>query len=175
MESLLSLKNLIFQKINQGEKVAILTVGSILKGDDGAGPILFELFLQEYKEKSPNIFLRNSDTMPENYLKPIINFKPSLLILIDAIEANEAPGKILIYRPETIDQFENFSTHNIPLTLFIKQIQKQIQSSVILIGIQIESNSFGVENLSKPVQKAVYTLGTLFKELFDSIISKNEM
>jgi hydrogenase 3 maturation protease len=72
--------------------------------------------------------------VPENYTSIIRKHHPDRVILVDAADMQLVPGSYRIIPPEKVSVM-NFSTHSIPLSVFISFI-RQSTDEVILIGIQ---------------------------------------
>ncbi len=110
----------------------ILCVGNDLKGDDGVGPFIFELL--EGKLLSPVI---NAGTVPENYIRKIINLKPNRILIVDAVSFQAEPGTVRIFKPEDLDSY-SISTHVLSPRLFVNMIKREWQVDFYVIGIQPE-------------------------------------
>lgn len=122
-------------------QVAILGVGSELRGDDAAGVKV----VKNLKEKldSSKLSLIDAGSVPENFTSKVRKFNPTHIILIDAVDFGEEPGKIAHVNPEDI-RGQATSTHRLPLSMLMSYLHKQTDAEVILIGIQptqVEMNS----------------------------------
>ncbi len=84
----------IFEQLNKlrGSKTVLVGIGNTLKGDDGAGPLLCQELTGKICAE-----LINADTVPENYIQPIIHKKPQSLIIIDAVDFSDSAVKIKIF------------------------------------------------------------------------------
>lgn len=137
------------EKIKTATKVALLAVGSELRGDDAAGLLVAE----EVQKKRPKILeIVIGGTAPENQTGEIKRLKPSHLIIVDAAEMKAPPGTIKLISPEEIGGF-SFSTHALPLKVMIDFILQDIQCEVLIIAVQPKSLGFGSE-VSPEVKKA---------------------
>ena len=108
----------------------ILCIGNQEGGDDGIGPYIAD----RLKNKNSSAMILDCGTTPENYTGIIKRHKPKTLILIDAAEMNLPAGEIRLISKEKIGTM-HLSTHAIPLSVFIKYIEKEVQN-ILLIGIQ---------------------------------------
>ncbi len=134
------------------ERFAVLCVGNDMKGDDGVGFYAGDLLSRELGKDADFMVLRTS--VPENHVREIRDFVPTLLIIIDCADFGKRPGSIRVIKEYQIsDTF--ISTHTTPLTLFLRlyQADEPVRKAVILIGIQKKSNEFG-QPMSAPVKKA---------------------
>lgn len=138
---------------NKG-RILIVGIGNTLKGDDGAGCAAIKNL--QLKIKSENIKLLDVGSAPENYTKKIKDFKPDTIVFIDAVEMKETPGTVKIIDEKDITS-GYFTTHNMPLNLFLDYIKEETKAKIIFIGIQPKSTRFGC-GLSAPVQKSVRML-----------------
>ncbi|MEW6557379.1 MAG: hydrogenase maturation peptidase HycI [Elusimicrobiota bacterium] len=134
--------------------ILVIGIGNTLKGDDGVGTAVIKNL--KLKMKNEMIKLLDVGAVPENYTKEIRELKPATIILIDAVEMDEKPGIIKIIDEKEITA-GYFTTHNIPLNLFIDYVKEQTKAKIIFIGIQPKSTKFG-EPLSAPVKNAVTKL-----------------
>ncbi|MEW6171320.1 MAG: hydrogenase 3 maturation endopeptidase HyCI [Candidatus Omnitrophota bacterium] len=128
-------------------KTLILGIGNVLKGDDAAGSIL----AQRLKAK---INIIDAGITPENYAGKIVEFKPSYLWLIDAIDFKAKPGTWKIFKPEELFSQNLFFTHNYSLELFCDYIKKNIEVPIYILGIQPKSIKLG-DKLSQEVESAL--------------------
>ena len=137
----------------------VLGIGNPLGGDDAAGPCLVRMLkrrLQRPNEPSPEITAIDAGTAPESYTSTIRQHQPNLLILVDAADMGLAPGALRAIPPEKISVL-SFSTHHMPLSMFISYVQ-ELCGKVLLIGVQPERTQMG-KRLSRVVRKSMRDLG----------------
>lgn len=145
-------------------KVVVVGIGNILKGDDGAGPIL----ISRLKNKIEAICI-DAATVPENYIGLITKEKPDLILLADAISNPDTePGEIMLYSPKQISRLSGVSTHSASLSLFLNLLSQDCLAKVYLIGINPSSLDFDT-TLSVSAQQAISRL----EELFLEVLSRN--
>lgn len=134
--------------------VAIVGIGNITKGDDGAGPELIRrLKLSQLSTLNSKLFLVDAGEVPENYLEKIVQYKPDTILLVDAIDFKGKPGEVKIFNSSDLDSI-HISTHCSSLSLVINYIKQESISDVFLIGIQPQNLNIG-EGLSKSVSSAL--------------------
>ena len=147
------------------DKIVIMTIGNILRSDDGVGPMIFkELSLTGLY--FPSILLINAELSPENYLKTILDFKPSHVIIIDAIESKLKPGSILFFKNDEIEDklFSQSSTHMISilnLNNYLLQVNENLK--ILNIGIQVKSIDFGIQRIDSEVYESAILLKDYLK------------
>lgn len=151
------------QKLNGAQRIAVLGIGSDLRGDDTAGILTAE---QINKSKlSPKIKVLIGATAPENLTSEIKQFNPSHLIIIDAADTNAPPGQITIIDPDKIGG-TSFCTHSLPIKVMIDYLLQSLNElRVIAIGIQPKSIIAGTE-VSKEVKQAAKKLAEIIASLF---------
>jgi len=143
-------------------KEIILGIGNILKGDDGVGIHIAERlnkYLQHIKnEPGQDRFAEAEETIvidcgtaPENYTSIIRRHNPDRLILVDAADMGLSPGSYRIIPPEKIAVM-HFSTHDIPLSIFISYVGESCRN-IVLIGIQPDKMNLGA-TLSHTVRRS---------------------
>lgn len=150
-EGLLDLKTILRKDL----RVAIVGVGSELRGDDVAGLALVRRIRGELDD--PNVLLVEGGTVPENFTSKIKRFKPSLVIFVDAADFGGEPGDMILADRESIVG-SSISTHSLPLSLLAEYLEKETGAKPYLLGIQ-PSATERVEGMSPEVEEAVETLG----------------
>ena len=132
-------------------RCAVVGVGNELKADDGIG-LRVAKQLQEDGLSGKDILIIPAD-VPENWIQPIIKFRPELLVLIDTADFHGDSGEIRAVKDDEISRvFTN--THNIPLVLFIEAIKEKVPAAkTVFIGIQPKVMHFG-EPMSQEVREA---------------------
>lgn len=138
-------------------KVVIVGVGNPLRGDDGIGPYIIQN-LKEILEfggfnQDTNLELLDCGEAPENYLQPILNAKPQMLLVIDAADMGESPGTLKFFKKEALCGL-SISTHNASLALFLDYVKNHSpKTEIILLLLQPFKRVLG-EELSPPVRKS---------------------
>ena len=153
---------LLKKRLHNAQKVAVLGVGSDLRGDDIAGLLTAQQIEKAITKKNtaPEVRIFFGDTAPENLTGQIKEFQPTHLIIIDAAELNKKPGQIEIMEPETIGG-ATFCTHSLPLNVIISYLLKSFKFEAIVIGIQPKTLTFGV----KPTKEVTTSAKSLSKEI----------
>jgi hydrogenase 3 maturation protease len=152
----------LFEQLREfyGSKTIIVGIGNILKGDDGAGPLI----CQQLKQAKISAELIDAGTVPENYIQPIIRKAPQNLIVIDAIDFGDEPGSIKIFKPEQLDSIV-ISTHSLSPGLFADLVCKDISVDVYFVGIQPAQIMLD-QPVSKEVKVAIQQLSEVLTEIF---------
>lgn len=133
-------------------KLAVLGIGSDLRGDDGAGILVVEKLqnsLSKLKKRPPvRIFI--GGTAPENLTGEIKRYKPSHIIIVDTADFKEKPGTVILLDPQDVGGGVSFTTHKMPARILVDYLQKSFPCNVIIIAIQPKNVDFG-----KPLTRAV--------------------
>jgi len=142
-------------------KKVVLGIGNTLNGDDGIGVYITENIGKYFRkgkgakqagtETGREVIAINCGTVPENYTSVIRRHNPDMLILIDAADMGLSPGSYRIIPPEKIGVM-HFSTHDMPLSLFISYVS-EFCGDIVLIGIQPGKMEVGTA-LSDIVQRS---------------------
>jgi len=143
-------------------RVVLLGVGNRLRGDDAAGPELIEILKKRPPDVGKEIFLFDGEEVPENYLIPMANLKPNLVIIVDAVDFGSRPGTIKLFPIRQIPQ-GSFSTHRLSLRFLGSYLEKETQAKIYLLGIQPKSIKLE-EKLSLEVKKALSDLADFFQK-----------
>ncbi len=133
-------------------KIVFVGLGNPARGDDGAGII----FVNELERT--DLFKRASYiqafTTPENYLGKISALHPEIVIFIDAVKMEGAPGSIASIESDQIDS-KGFSTHSYSIKLIEKYLTAEGVSAFKYIGI-IPKNMDVSQNISAEVLQGIH-------------------
>lgn len=142
--------------LSGAERVVIAGVGSSLRRDDFVG---VQIVKNLRNKVSGNVSLLECETVPESFLEPISNFKPTHVLIIDAALLNLKPGASRLVKPEEITGV-SVSTHILPLSLFSKYLTEIMGAKVALLAIQPKETDFG-EGLTEELKKTAKDLTSL--------------
>lgn len=123
-------------------KIVFVGLGNKLRGDDFAGIFFINLLKTKPQFKDSKFITAGKN--PENHLAEIVNFKPSLVVFIDAANWGGHPGEISIIKSETITNFD-FSTHAYSIKLVEKFLLLNMKTEFLYIGIQTKCTELGKE------------------------------
>lgn len=146
-------------------KVVIVCIGNELKGDDGAGPALAKFLEGDVKAD-----VINCEEVPEIYTDKIKELKPDTIIIVDAVDVKEKAGSVVLIDKNKLEGERIYTTHNIPLKVFVDYLSSETKANVFIIGIQPLSLELG-KGLSKEVRKTLKYLKDIFIELLKEINS----
>lgn len=145
---MLNLKKILKSKLKDAKRIAVLGIGSELRGDDAAGI----LAAKEIKENSKvKVFLGGA--APENLTGEIKKYKPTHLVIIDSAKLGKKPGTINILDSDKIAG-NLFGTHKLPMRVMLDYLSKSINCKTIIIGIQPKSIEFGAQISKEAVNSA---------------------
>jgi hydrogenase 3 maturation protease len=153
-----------FRKL-RGLSTVIVGIGNILKGDDGAGPLVCE----RLKAAKISAGLIDAATVPENYIQTIIKKAPRTLLVIDAIDFGAEAGTIKIFESSKLNSHV-ISTHTLSPRVFVDIICRSIQVDVYFVGIQPAQTQLG-ESISAAVSTAIEQLSGVLAEIFPPLLA----
>jgi len=132
-------------RLEGARSIAVLAMGSALKGDDAAGLLAAEHLEKACKPRpgSPRLTVLVGGTTPENLTGEIKQLQPTHLIVIDAAEMGEKPGHVALIEPAALDTGASMSTHRLPLQVLMDYLHRFIACEIIVIGIQATGREFG--------------------------------
>lgn len=128
----------------------ILTVGSDMMGDDGAGPLLCSLL---QSAPAPGWQVMDGGSAPENVVHRIRSAAPSRVLVVDAAEMALEPGEVRLVDDRFIAERFIMTTHDLPLSFVIMMLRESVPD-VRLLGIQPSLVAFGYP-ISAAVRRAV--------------------
>ncbi|MBN1292432.1 MAG: hydrogenase maturation protease [Candidatus Latescibacteria bacterium] len=128
-------------------RIALITLGNDLRGDDGAG-ILFGNLIEG---KTP-FMLFNGYEAPENISGPVINSRPETIIIVDTMFFKGNPGDITLVSKDELYS-NTVSTHG-TLGLYIEYLLHETGADICILGFQPKSLEFG-DSISPEVSDSV--------------------
>jgi len=137
-------------------KVAVVCVGNIQKGDDALGPLLAKRL-----KPSEKIAVFNCETVPENFLGPIMNSKPDTIVVVDCADFGGKAGEVRIFEGDSIGHV-GFSTHAMSPSMFMSILSAETGADCFLLGVQGKNCGFGA-----PVSDEVNRTVELIREFFE--------
>ncbi|HTY45055.1 MAG TPA: hydrogenase maturation peptidase HycI [Patescibacteria group bacterium] len=139
-----SLKTSLKKQLSRAQRIALLGVGSELRGDDAAGILVAKRLAADFRgsrgRQKFKVFI--GATAPENVTGQIKKFKPGQLIIIDAADMNAEAGAVKLIPADRIDGFSS-CTHSLPLNILADYLVKSIGCAITIIGIQPKTLAFG--------------------------------
>lgn len=142
-------------------RVVIVGVGNPIRMDDFVGVKT----VQDLKGKvdPSRVLLIEAETVPENHMQDIIEFKPTHILIIDAAVLGLKSGETRFMKPEELVSFPVISTHMLPLRIFCGYLETA-NAKMGLLLIQPERTDFGermmpkVEITSRNIHEALLKL-----------------
>jgi len=152
--------------LTNAERVVILGVGSSLRRDDHIGVEIVKVLRGRIPK---TVHLLECETVPENFIEPIIELKPTHLLIIDAAILNKPPGSAMLVKPDKIKGIP-ISTHALPLSILCEYISKETGAKVALLAIQPKDTGFG-EGLTDEVEDARERLVNLLVDVLSEMFA----
>ncbi len=113
--------------------------------------------------KIDHITAFNGGSAPENITGAIIQFRPNLIIIVDAADFGGVPGELRDIDIMAGDGSPSFSTHTLPLKVIAAYLVESLQCEVFVLGIQPVSTEICAP-MSEVVKKASKEVVSFFKE-----------
>lgn len=121
----------------------LLGVGNDANGDDGIGPWI------AHRLQAEGWHAIDCFTVPENYTGEIKRLRPQHVVIVDAADMDLQPGDTRIV-PRDKTGSATFSTHAMPLSVFIDYLGEVTDAVITLIGIQPQR----FDEMSQEVKRA---------------------
>ena len=147
--------------LKDSERTIFLSIGSELRGDDAASVLTANELLKKNIPSNFKILL--GYTAPENLTGEIKKINPTHMIICDAADSGLNPGEIGIISADDVDGAA-FSTHMMPMNIFIKYISGDNPCKTLILGIQPKTVEFGAE-ITKEVRKTAVSLADAVFEI----------
>jgi len=143
------------------QRVVIAGIGNPLRKDDFVG---VEIVRNLQNKVSQSVYLIECETVPESFIEPITEFKPTHILIIDAALLNLKPGSSKLIDPNQIAGQTAISTHALPLQIFCKYLANTTGAKIALLLIQPKDASFG-EGLTAELRKTATNLTNLLSRI----------
>ena len=118
------------------KRVVIAGVGNDVRQDDGVGLKVVEALQGKVRE---NVCLIECETVPENFLFDIEEFKPTHVLLVDAAFLGLKPGEVSLVDAEAVVNVSAISTHVLPLRIFCEYVKKTTGAKIALLLVEPKS------------------------------------
>ncbi|RXJ88229.1 hydrogenase maturation protease [Arcobacter sp. CECT 8985] len=150
-------------------KKAILTIGNILRGDDGITNYLGNL-IEEEDKLDWKIFY--GEDIPESQFNKIREYAPDLIIVADAITGINVGTVEVIDVSDDVDYM--YSTHNLPAPILMSYL-KNFCKRVLFLGLSVNLENV-LDINDKLSQEAVNTAHKALKKVIeiDSIFESDK-
>ena len=142
-------------------RVVLVGIGNPMRGDDGVGVKIIER-LEEMG--LTGVMLLNTETVPEAFTGKVESYEPTHVLLLDAANFGGQPGETRLIDSKHIGG-QAISTHSLPLNIFISYIEKSLEITVLLLGVQPKTVTFGEEMTPELVEASKRIAETLHKIL----------
>jgi len=142
------------KELGRPEKLAVIGVGNVGKGDDAAGVRAAETLVRLVGPGARarlEVFIAHD--VPENFTGSVRRSGASVALVIDAAAAGHRPGSVFLVDPADVPA-EDVSTHRTPLSALAAYLQETAACRVVILGIEPEGFAAGAP-LSPPVRDAV--------------------
>ena len=141
-------------------RTLVITLGSILRADDGVGPYVFE----RVKFRRPDLRLIDAGTTPENIAQTAIDWRPDKVILIDAAHFQGTAGELRVIPLEEINRQTVLSTHSFPLSVTFSIVKEDTGAELVVVGVQAKSLDYK-EGLCPEVEESASKLADYFNRI----------
>ena len=143
------------------QRVVIAGIGNPFRRDDFVG---VEVVRNLQNRVSQSVYLIEGETVPESFIEPITNFKPTHILIIDAGLLNQGPGSSRLIDPSQLTKQSAISTHLLPLRIFCDYLTETTGAKVSLLVVQPEDTIFG-EGLTPKLRETATNLTNLLLKL----------
>ena len=137
----------------------VFTVGSVLRGDDAAGPALGKMIGERGLD---GWMLIEGDQTPEDELGYIKRLAPKFLLLVDAAEMGLEPGEVRALCGDDVERKYLFTTHSMPITYLLGQLKGACEE-VVFLGVQPQQTDFFApltQNVKAAIENIYYALSS---------------
>ena len=150
---------------SKAQRIVIVGVGNPIRRDDNVGVEV----VNGLEGKVPkSVFLIKSETVPESFIGPIVEFKPTHILIIDAALLNLSPGTAKLLETMEVSKTA-ISTHALPIQIFCEYLAWTTDAKVAMLLVQPKDTSFG-EGLTRELELARRKLVNQLIKTIESIV-----
>ncbi len=149
------LTNPLKQALEGAERIAVLGVGSELRGDDWAGMAAARAIEEGGSARDGlkvKVFL--GETAPENLTGEIKKFTPTHLLILDCGDFGGKPGDVRLIDPEQESFNSLFTTHKLPIKVLVDYLRTSLPLKASVLLIQPKTIKFGAEMSAEAMDAA---------------------
>lgn len=147
--------------LSGAHRVVIVGIGNSLRRDDFVG---VEIVRDLQDMVSSSVYLIECETVPENFIEPIVRFNPTHVLIIDAALLNLKAGSSKLLSHKQLMKRQVVSTHALPLRIFCEYLARSTNAEIALLLIRPRDTSFG-EGLTREVQNTADRMVRLLSRL----------
>lgn len=150
-----------------GPKIKVIGFGNKFLSDDGIGPVIIEKLEKSRLLKEKNIELADLGTSGTDLIFHIKECPR--IIIIDALDAGQDPGKVIRIKEKDIEHFCNegilsLSLHDLNLADILKLARAmKLKTDITIIGIKPLNIELG-EGLSPEIQEKIPEIISLVEQ-----------
>ena len=148
--------------LSSAQRVVVAGIGNPLRKDDFVG---VEIVRNLRNKVSQFVCLIECETVPESFIEPITEFKPTHMLIIDAAMLGLKPGSSKLIGSSEMAEHPPVSTHALPLRIFCEYLAKTTSAKIALLVMQPEDTSFGEGLTSKLRETTTKLTNLLLKSL----------
>lgn len=141
--------------LKNAKKIVVAGIGNPLRRDDFVGMKIVRDVKDKFRKREKTLFIE-CETVPENFIQQIEEFKPTHVLVIDAAIIDEPAGSVRLVEKLGATA-PPVSTHMLPLQIFCEYLRHSLGAKVALLAIQPKETSFG-EGLTREVAETAQTL-----------------
>jgi hydrogenase 3 maturation protease len=148
---------------NDALRVALVGIGSELRGDDAAGVAVIQRLRPLFAPRD-DLQLLDAGPVPESFTGPLRRYAPDLVVLVDAGDFGGQPGEVCLIDWHAAEGF-SASTHSLPLSVFAGYLELELNCQVVLLAIQPAQIEFG-QGMTGEVEAGVEEVVAGLREVF---------
>ncbi len=158
------IKEFLTQNLDKESKIALIGIGNEDLHDDFTGSYIIRALEQKGLQRD-NLMVIDAGTGPSNYIADIATWEADCLLMIDAVDAQEPTGTLLLVDKEQLhtQSVDSHSNAKVLLVEFLIGLKPDLK--VIIVGIQVKDISLKQALTTEVQQSADWLIGVLYELL----------
>ena len=145
--------------IDPTDSVAVVGIGSELRGDDAVGlELVRRIEARSPESNDDRLLVVEGGVAPENHSGVIRRFDPDWIVLVDAVDFDGDPGSGKWVDPDDLGG-ESFSSHKSTPAMLRTFLARETGADVVLFGVQPADIEMG-DGLSSAIDERLNSLSS---------------
>ncbi len=163
------LRTTLKKTLSEAGRVAVIGVGSELRGDDAAGVLVARALKRAWGRSRGAFAAFEGGTAPENLTGEVSRFVTAggsigggRVVIVDTADMKLKPGQVCLLERDDLAGV-SFSTHQLPLSVLVDYVRESSPVEVTIVAVQPKTVAFG-SPVSRSVAKAADLVVSAIRE-----------
>jgi hydrogenase maturation protease len=134
------MQQFLMENLDKSSKIALIGIGNEDRHDDFVGSFVIQQLLERELARD-NLFVIDAGSAPTNYIVDLSEWDPDVIVMVDAVDAQELPGSLIKVQKDQLHSQSLDSHSNAKVMLLDFLIAYKPSLKVVIVGIQAKDIS----------------------------------